>query len=166
MKDELQISDGKWTLYVLECQHGYKYVGITKDINRRMHEHSIGEGAHLTKLHKPLRLIGTYELGTMSYEEAEYYEYAYTLRQVITKSSKWRGGRYCKKINRESALRAFEKLGDKYRAEIKLCHDITYHFKKPKMSKKNNSKIQKKIWIKKAEAELREANRRRFGSLN
>lgn len=48
-----------WIVYILECEDGSLYTGITTDINRRISEHKNGKGAHYTRSHKPLRLVYT-----------------------------------------------------------------------------------------------------------
>jgi len=47
--------------YILRCSGGYYYTGSTKDLERRMQEHQIGEGANFTKKHLPVELV-YYEL--------------------------------------------------------------------------------------------------------
>ena len=55
----------------------------------------------------------------MSYEEAEMYEDAFTLRMVVDhNSTKWRGGRYCTKIKPKTAEKqSSESLGAAARTE-------------------------------------------------
>lgn len=46
-----------WFLYLLECEDGSYYAGITTDIERRFAEHVFGIGARYTRAHPPRRLI-------------------------------------------------------------------------------------------------------------
>ena len=54
----LPIPDGdSWFVYVLLCEDGSFYKGITKDLYRRFYEHYTGIGAEWTKTHKPVKVI-------------------------------------------------------------------------------------------------------------
>ena len=46
-----------WFLYLLECEDGSYYAGITTDIERRFAEHVFGIGARYTRAHPPRRLV-------------------------------------------------------------------------------------------------------------
>lgn len=48
-----------WMVYILECEDGSLYTGITTDMNRRIQEHKSGKGGNYTRSHKPLRLVYT-----------------------------------------------------------------------------------------------------------
>ena len=48
---------GKWFLYILECQDGKFYTGITKDIDRRLKAHNEGKGASFTRMRRPVKVI-------------------------------------------------------------------------------------------------------------
>ncbi len=48
-----------WFLYLLECEGGSIYTGITTDVQRRFAEHLAGIGAKYTRSRKPLHLLGT-----------------------------------------------------------------------------------------------------------
>jgi len=37
--------DKKWCVYLLECQDGSFYTGITNDVDARMNAHAIGKGS-------------------------------------------------------------------------------------------------------------------------
>ncbi|CAG9180075.1 GIY-YIG nuclease family protein [Cupriavidus respiraculi] len=52
-----------WFLYLLECEGGSIYTGITTDVQRRFAEHQAGSGAKYTRSRRPLLI-----LGTMSFE--------------------------------------------------------------------------------------------------
>ena len=42
-----------WHLYLLRCQDGSVYAGITTDIERRFRQHVAGRGAKYTRSHPP-----------------------------------------------------------------------------------------------------------------
>ena len=46
-----------WFVYLLECQNGRLYTGITPDLELRFNKHYTGKGAMFTRLNKPLRVI-------------------------------------------------------------------------------------------------------------
>ena len=37
-----------WYVYILECNNGRFYVGITNDVEKRFHTHADGKGGHYT----------------------------------------------------------------------------------------------------------------------
>ena len=45
-------------VYVLECQDGSLYAGMTNDLRRRMTLHTAGRGAKYTRSHPPRALAG------------------------------------------------------------------------------------------------------------
>ena len=45
-------------VYVLECQDGSLYAGMTNDLRRRMALHAAGKGAKYTRSHPPRALAG------------------------------------------------------------------------------------------------------------
>ena len=51
-------SPGGWWLYLIECQDGSFYAGITNDLDARYAAHMSGKGARYTRSHPPLRLLG------------------------------------------------------------------------------------------------------------
>lgn len=54
----LPVPDGKsWFVYVLLCEDGSFYKGMTNDLYRRFYEHYTGNGAEWTKVHKPVKVI-------------------------------------------------------------------------------------------------------------
>ena len=48
-------------VYILECEDGTLYTGITTDPKRRFSEHKSGKGGHYTKSRKALGLLYTEE---------------------------------------------------------------------------------------------------------
>lgn len=55
-----------WYLYLLECQDGSLYTGITTDVDRRFAEHLGGKGARYTRSHPPRRLLASAPVGGRS----------------------------------------------------------------------------------------------------
>ncbi|WP_199096306.1 GIY-YIG nuclease family protein [Dyella sp. ASV21] len=52
-------ADITWWLYLIECQDGSYYAGITNDVEARYQAHAAGKGARYTRSHPPTRLLGT-----------------------------------------------------------------------------------------------------------
>lgn len=50
-----------WFLYLIECQDGSIYTGITIDIAARYAAHANGTGARYTRSHPPQRLLAVFE---------------------------------------------------------------------------------------------------------
>ncbi|MES2213947.1 MAG: GIY-YIG nuclease family protein, partial [Patescibacteria group bacterium] len=46
-----------YVVYVLECNNGALYTGITTDIQRRLEEHTSGKGGHYTRAHGVKKLL-------------------------------------------------------------------------------------------------------------
>ncbi|MGJ8619992.1 MAG: GIY-YIG nuclease family protein [Methylophilaceae bacterium] len=46
-----------WFLYLIECQDGSIYTGITVDVAKRYRAHEIGKGAKYMRAHPPKRLL-------------------------------------------------------------------------------------------------------------
>ena len=46
-----------WFVYLLECENGRLYTGITPDLAERFRKHATGKGAMFTRLNKPTRMI-------------------------------------------------------------------------------------------------------------
>jgi putative endonuclease len=44
-------------MYILLCGDGSYYTGSTRNLERRLTQHKIGEGAIHTKMHQPVELI-------------------------------------------------------------------------------------------------------------
>ena len=55
-----------WYLYLLECEDGSLYTGITTDVDRRFAEHLSGKGARYTRSHRPRRLLASVPIGSRS----------------------------------------------------------------------------------------------------
>jgi putative endonuclease len=53
------MSDGTtWWLYLIECQDGSYYAGITNDLEARYATHVAGKGGRYTRSHPPKQLMG------------------------------------------------------------------------------------------------------------
>jgi putative endonuclease len=50
-----------WFLYLLECQDGSIYTGITTDVEARYAAHASGKGARYTRAHPPKRILKVVE---------------------------------------------------------------------------------------------------------
>jgi putative endonuclease len=74
-----------WWLYVLECEGGTLYTGITVDVARRVTQHQRGTAAAYTRLRPPLGLVGAVMVGTRS--DALKLEYAF---KQLPAGEKWR----------------------------------------------------------------------------
>lgn len=48
-----------WFLYLLECQNGAYYAGITNDVAARFAAHVAGKGARYTRANPPVKIIAT-----------------------------------------------------------------------------------------------------------
>ncbi|MDO8747638.1 MAG: GIY-YIG nuclease family protein [Candidatus Omnitrophota bacterium] len=46
-----------WYVYMLKCQDGAIYTGITDDIARRFKEHAQGKGGHYTNCNRPREVL-------------------------------------------------------------------------------------------------------------
>ncbi len=55
-----------WSLYVLECDDGSCYTGISPDPAKRFESHCAGKGAAYTRMHPPKALLVTEVVGTYS----------------------------------------------------------------------------------------------------
>ena len=55
-----------WHLYLLECEDGSLYTGISTDVDRRFAEHLNGKGARYTRSHPPRRLLASAPVGSRS----------------------------------------------------------------------------------------------------
>ena len=50
-------------VYILECSDGTYYVGSTTDLERRVSQHQLGEGASYTRHRLPVRLLWSADFG-------------------------------------------------------------------------------------------------------
>ena len=50
-----------WVLYLLECENGAYYAGITTDLDRRFAQHVFGIGARYTRANPPKCIVAIME---------------------------------------------------------------------------------------------------------
>ena len=62
----MERSEQVWYLYLIECEDGSLYTGITTDVERRYAQHVAGKGARYTRMKKPVRLVGFRACGSRS----------------------------------------------------------------------------------------------------
>lgn len=55
-----------WWLYLIECNNGAVYTGITTDVEARYRAHVEGKGAKYTRANPPLRLLARREFTNRS----------------------------------------------------------------------------------------------------
>lgn len=48
-----------WFLYLLECNNGAYYAGITNDLEARFTTHISGKGARYTRAHPPIKILAS-----------------------------------------------------------------------------------------------------------
>ena len=48
-----------WVLYLLECNNGAYYAGITNDLDARFAAHLSGKGARYTRANPPVKIIAS-----------------------------------------------------------------------------------------------------------
>ena len=53
-----------WHLYLLECEGGSLYAGITNNVDARYQKHLSGKGARYTRANPPIRLVGSRMIGS------------------------------------------------------------------------------------------------------
>mgnify|MGYP000058669394 CR=1 FL=1 len=51
-------------IYVIKCENGMYYVGLTQHLYKRLAKHSTGEACKNTRVNKPLEIIGIYKGAT------------------------------------------------------------------------------------------------------
>ena len=49
----------EWVLYLLECNNGAFYAGITNNLEQRYAAHLSGKGARYTRANPPLRILAS-----------------------------------------------------------------------------------------------------------
>ncbi len=81
------VQNKPWFVYVLQCQGGSLYIGITTDPCRRWKQHITGKGAKYTKMHKALEM----RLFWSNCTETEARQTEYLLKQMtaIKKRELW-----------------------------------------------------------------------------
>lgn len=67
-----------WYLYLLECQNGRLYSGITTDLGARFDKHQRGKGGMFTRLNAPRRIVAA----TVFENRAEASKAEYRMKQL------------------------------------------------------------------------------------
>ena len=70
----------EWFVYIIECRTADLYVGIAKDVIKRVRDHNKGYGARYTKFRRPVKLL--------YFEKTENYNLARKREQEIKKFSR------------------------------------------------------------------------------
>ncbi|MBL8515311.1 MAG: GIY-YIG nuclease family protein [Betaproteobacteria bacterium] len=60
-RDKAPSRETGWVLYLIECEGGRFYTGITNDLERRFEEHCAGVGARYTRMYPPVRVVAIRE---------------------------------------------------------------------------------------------------------
>lgn len=55
-----------WYLYILLCEHNKLYIGISTDVEARFELHLINKGAKFTQKNKPIKIVYTEKLTSLS----------------------------------------------------------------------------------------------------
>jgi putative endonuclease len=58
-KAALSTLDNTWVLYLLECNNGAYYAGITNDLEARFVAHLSGKGARYTRANPPVQILAS-----------------------------------------------------------------------------------------------------------
>lgn len=61
-----QIECKDWCVYLLLCEDGSYYAGVTNDLAARFAAHVAGKGARYTRAHKPIRVLAFKSFGDRS----------------------------------------------------------------------------------------------------
>lgn len=132
---EYEFDDYK--LYVLALNEGKFYVGITKEIERRLAEHKSGIGARYTSYYKPIGVVYRQNLKTRYKKEAERQEHILTI-QLMKKYGvdRVRGAEYCQ-ISTDKVIQAM--APSLYKSIVKANHNHS----SAKSFKKIDQKLEK-----------------------
>lgn len=77
-----------WYLYLIECEGGSIYTGVTVDVAARYAKHVSGKGARYTRAHPPVRLLMSVAFADRSSAQKAEYQ-----MKRLTASQKWA---YCR----------------------------------------------------------------------
>lgn len=55
-----------WFVYILLCEDGSFYTGVSNNVQKRFLDHKNGKGGHYTRSHKPVKIIYSENLPTQS----------------------------------------------------------------------------------------------------
>lgn len=51
------MAESGWWVYVIECESGAWYTGVTNDLERRFQQHVSGKGAKYFRMDRPKRIV-------------------------------------------------------------------------------------------------------------
>ncbi|QSH39374.1 GIY-YIG nuclease family protein [Candidatus Kaiserbacteria bacterium] len=76
-------------VYILKCNDGSLYTGITTDVERRLTEHKNGKGGHYTRAHGAAKMVYVQEYegrGEASKREAQIKKYSRSEKLSLIKT--------------------------------------------------------------------------------
>lgn len=53
----MNTAPNSWLVYVLLCDDGSLYTGITNNLEKRFFTHQAGKGGHYTRTHRPVAIL-------------------------------------------------------------------------------------------------------------
>lgn len=53
-----------WFVYILQCEDGSLYTGVTNDLEKRFASHVSGKGGKYTRSHKPVKIVYQQQVDT------------------------------------------------------------------------------------------------------
>ena len=77
MTEKADSSDNTWFVYILRCDDGSLYTGITNDLSRRCDQHNAGTASRYTRSRLPVELV---------YQEAQGNRSVATKREIEIKA--------------------------------------------------------------------------------
>lgn len=84
----------QWYVYILECQDGFYYTGMTWDIAQRMEEHLSGKGSKFTARHgvRSLRYVEAFsDLEEARLRERQLKDFSRKKKEALWKNDRWNG---------------------------------------------------------------------------
>ncbi len=66
MTEKADSSDNTWFVYILRCDDGSLYTGITNDLSRRCEQHNAGTASRYTRSRLPVVLVYQEAQGSQS----------------------------------------------------------------------------------------------------
>ena len=79
-----------WFVYLLECENGRLYTGITPDLAERFCKHASGKGAMFTRLNRPKRMISA----TVCANRSEASKLERTMKGLTPEQKRWMDSRW------------------------------------------------------------------------
>ena len=59
--------NSNWCVYIVECNDGTLYTGISNNIDKRIKDHNLGIGSKYTKGRRPVKLLGKWDCADKSH---------------------------------------------------------------------------------------------------